>query len=157
MPRMPMNPMEARIVKRPLIILAAVPLLVWSIFVLPDVAAAAHSPWDWRRPLILLSGTFVLWWMSAGMVLAVRPPRLERVCGGLDRLYRLHRRIGIGAGLLVFVHWMLEWLPRNLARAGIITRPVRGGRHRARGRRAPGSSLPSRSANGRATSCWRSL
>lgn len=123
-----MKPMEARIVKRPLIILAAVPLLVWSIFVLPDVAAAARSPWDWRRPLILLSGTLALWWMSAGMALAARPPRLERVCGGLDRLYRLHRHIGIGAGLLVFVHWMLEWLPRNLVRAGVITRPARGGR-----------------------------
>ncbi len=114
--------------KRPLLFLAGLPLLVWAAFALPDVVASAKNLWDWRRALILLSGTLALWWMSAGMVLAARPPKLEKYFGGLDRLYRLHKDIGIGAGLLVFTHWMLEWLPKNLAKAGFIERPVRGPR-----------------------------
>lgn len=114
--------------KRPLLFLAGLPLLLWAVFSLPDVTASARTFWDWRRALIFLSGTLALWWMSAGMVLAARPPRLEQYFGGLDRLYRLHKHIGIGAGLIVFTHWMLEWLPKNLAKAGFIERPVRGPR-----------------------------
>mgnify|MGYP001290211173 CR=1 FL=1 len=114
--------------KRPLLLLAGLPFLVWAVFTLPDVLASARNAWDWRRALILLSGTLALWWMSAGMVLAARPAWLERRLGGLDRLYRLHKDIGIGAGLIVFTHWMLEWLPKNLAKAGFIERPVRGPR-----------------------------
>ena len=114
--------------KRPLVVLAGVPLLLWGLFVMPDVAAAARTAWDWRRALILLTGTLALWWMSTGTLLAARPPLLERRLGGLDRLYRLHKHIGIGAGVIVFTHWMLEWLPKKLAKAGFITRPARGPR-----------------------------
>ena len=64
--------------KRPLLVLAGLPLLVWAAFALPEVTASAKSLWDWRHALILLSGTLALWWMSAGMVLAARPPRLEK-------------------------------------------------------------------------------
>ena len=114
--------------KRPLVLLAGLPFLVWAAFALPDVLASARNAWDWRRALILLSGTLALWWMSAGMVLAARPAWLEQRFGGLDHLYRLHKDIGIGAGIIVFTHWLLEWLPKNLARAGWIKRPVRGPR-----------------------------
>ncbi|MBN8284387.1 ferric reductase-like transmembrane domain-containing protein [Zoogloea sp.] len=114
--------------KRPLVLLAGLPFLVWAVFALPDVLASARNAWDWRRALILLSGTLALWWMSAGMLLAARPAWLAQRFGGLDRLYRLHKDIGIGAGLIVFTHWMLEWLPKNLAKAGFIERPVRGPR-----------------------------
>lgn len=114
--------------KRPLLLLAGLPLLLWALFSLPDVTNSAKGFWDWRRALIFLSGTLALWWMSAGMVLAARPSRLEHDFGGLDRLYRLHKHIGIGAGVIVFTHWMLEWLPKNLAKAGFIERPFRGPR-----------------------------
>ena len=114
--------------KRPLALLAAVPLLLWGVFVMPDVVASAKGPWDWRRALVIASGILALWWMSAGMVLAARLPRVEQFFGGLDRLYRLHKHVGIGAGVIVFTHWMLEWLPKNLAKAGLIARPARGPR-----------------------------
>jgi len=120
--------------KRPLLLLTLIPLGLWSLFTLPDLIDSAHSLWDWRRGVILLSGVLALWWMSAGMVLAARPAWLEQKLGGLDKLYRLHKNLGIGAGLLVFAHWMLEWLPKNLAKAGWIERPFRGG---PRGPRPP--------------------
>lgn len=111
-----------------LLTLSALPLAVWAVFTLPGIAESAKTWWDWRRALILLSGTVLLWWMSAGMLLALRPAGLEKACGGLDRLYRLHKNLGIGAGVLVFTHWLLEWLPKNLAKAGLIERPFRGPR-----------------------------
>ena len=112
--------------RRVLLLLALIPLGLWGIFALPDILASNPANfWEWRRPLILLSGLLALWWMSSGMLLATRPSWLEQRFGGLDKLYRLHRNIGIGAGLLVLTHWMIEWLPKNLAKAGLITAPVR--------------------------------
>ncbi|MBS1145098.1 MAG: Oxidoreductase FAD-binding region [Proteobacteria bacterium] len=112
--------------KRHLLYLALIPLGLWGIFALPDVLAAnPEGLWAWRKPLIILSGLLALWWMSAGIVLATRAPWLEKRFGGLDKLYRLHKNIGIGAGILVFAHWMIEWLPKNLAKAGLIVGPNR--------------------------------
>lgn len=112
--------------KRSLLLLALIPLGLWGIFALPDILAANPANfWEWRKPLIILSGLLALWWMSAGMLLATRPSWLEQRFGGLDKLYRLHRNIGIGAGLLVLTHYLLEWLPKNLATAGLITGPNR--------------------------------
>ncbi|MBS1159355.1 MAG: Oxidoreductase FAD-binding region [Proteobacteria bacterium] len=112
--------------KRPLVLLALLPLGLWGIFALPDVLAAnPEGFWAWRRTLIILSGLLALWWMSAGILLAGRPQWLEERFGGLDKLYRLHKNIGIGAGVLVFAHWMMEWLPKNLAKAGWIAGPNR--------------------------------
>ena len=112
--------------KRSLLLLALVPLGLWGIFALPDILAAnPASFWDWRKSLIILSGLLALWWMSAGVVLAARPRWLETRFGGLDKLYRLHKNIGIGAGILVLTHYLLEWLPKNLSKAGLITGPNR--------------------------------
>lgn len=112
--------------KRPLLLLALIPFGLWGIFALPDVLATNPSGfWGWRNILIVLSGLLALWWMSAGMLLAARPRWLEQRFGGLDKLYHLHKNIGIGAGILVLVHYLLEWLPKNLARAGWIAAPNR--------------------------------
>lgn len=112
--------------KRVPIFLVLLPLGLWSIFVLPGLLAGDPGFWNWRRAVVLLSGILALWWMSAGIVLAARPRWLEQRLGGLDRLYQLHKTLGIGAGILVFAHWMSEWLPKNLAKAGLLPPRVRG-------------------------------
>ncbi|MGB4062339.1 MAG: ferric reductase-like transmembrane domain-containing protein [Azonexus sp.] len=120
------KPPAIAIMKRPLFLLALIPLGLWGIFALPDILAANPAGfWDWRKSLIILSGLLALWWMSAGMLLAARPRWLEARFGGLDKLYRLHKNIGIGAGLLVLTHYLLEWLPKTLSKAGLITGPNR--------------------------------
>lgn len=116
----------SRIMKHPLLALALAPLGLWAAFVLPDTLAGNPGFWDWRRTLVILSGIFSLWWMSAGILLAGRPGWPERRFGGLDKIYRLHRNIGIGAGVFVFMHWMLEWLPKKLSRLGWLPERVRG-------------------------------
>jgi len=112
--------------KRPLIAFALVPLGLWAIFVLPDLLAGDPNFWNGRRAVVILSGVLALWWMSAGMVLAARPAWLEKRLGGLDKLYRWHKYLGIGSGTLVFCHWMAEWLPKKLAKLGWLPPRVRG-------------------------------
>ncbi|WP_374344355.1 ferric reductase-like transmembrane domain-containing protein [Azonexus sp.] len=114
--------------KKILIALALVPFGLWGVAALPELLAGAPGFWNWRRALITGSGILSLWWMSGAIVLAVRPAWLERALGGLDRLYKIHKTIGITTGCLVFAHWMLEWLPKNLARQGWIEAPRRGPR-----------------------------
>jgi len=62
--------------------------------------------WQWRHQLVLLSGILLMTAMSLAMLLAVRPAWLERPLGGLDKMYRLHKWVGV-AGLAVgVVHWL---------------------------------------------------
>ena len=112
--------------KRPLVILTLIPLGLWGVFTLPDLLATDPTFWDWRRALTILSGLLALWWMSAGIVLAARPVWLEKRFGGLDKLYRLHKNLGIGAGVLVFTHWLIEWLPKKMAKLGWVPARPRG-------------------------------
>lgn len=85
--------------------------------------------WPLRRELILYSGVLAYMLMTASMLLSLRIGWLEQRLGGLDRVYQLHKWTGIGCGILLFSHWMLEILPKNLARAGWITGPVRRAAH----------------------------
>lgn len=112
--------------KHPLIVLTLIPLGLWGVFALPDLLATDPTFWDWRRALTILSGLIALWWMSAGIVLASRPLWLEKRFGGLDKLYRLHKHLGIGGGVLVFTHWLTEWLPKKLAKLGWVPARPRG-------------------------------
>ncbi|MEQ6884731.1 ferric reductase-like transmembrane domain-containing protein [Salicola sp. Rm-C-2C1-2] len=61
------------------------------------------------QPMITqYTGTMALALMSLAMVLATRPKWLERPLNGLDRMYRLHRWLGItGLGFLL-VHWWVS-------------------------------------------------
>jgi predicted ferric reductase len=56
----------------------------------------------WRNLLIQYSGVLGMGVMSLAMLLAVRPVRLEPWLGGLDKMYRLHKWLGI-AGLVLSV------------------------------------------------------
>src|SRR5574343_585738 len=56
----------------------------------------------WRNLLIQYSGVLGMGVMSLAMLLSVRPVRLEPWLGGLDKMYRLHKWLGI-AGLVLSV------------------------------------------------------
>ncbi|MBN3002798.1 ferric reductase-like transmembrane domain-containing protein [Chromobacterium alkanivorans] len=86
------------------------------------------SYWEWRRELVMLSGVLLMTVMSAAMLLAARPRRLEPLLGGLDRLYALHKRLGIAAGLLLATHWLIKLSPKlMLAMAWVAPRVKSGG------------------------------
>lgn len=50
---------------------------------------------SWRGVLMQYSGVLALGVMSVAMVLAVRPVLFEPTLGGLDKMYRLHKWLGI--------------------------------------------------------------
>lgn len=70
-------------------------------------AAAGHES---ARNLVALSaGTVAFTMMALNQALATRPPILERLLGGLDRAYALHKWLGAGVLGLVLVHTQVRF------------------------------------------------
>lgn len=59
-----------------------------------------------RGSIVQLSGLLAMTCMSVGMILALRPRWPERWIGGLDKMYRLHKWLGIGGLVLAIIHWL---------------------------------------------------
>ncbi|WP_182075963.1 ferric reductase-like transmembrane domain-containing protein [Deefgea sp. CFH1-16] len=68
--------------------------------------------WQWRHELVLLTGVQLMTVMSAAMLLAVRPAWLENWLSGLDKMYALHKQLGIAAGILLAAHWLIKLSPK---------------------------------------------
>src|SRR5690606_4110093 len=58
-----------------------------------------------RTVFVQLTGILALAAMSIAIVLALRPTRLEPHLGGLDKMYRLHKWLGIAALAVATLHW----------------------------------------------------
>jgi len=80
-----------------------------------------------RNSLINYTGVLGIGMMSVGMVLAVRPVWFEPYLGGLDKMYRLHKWLGMGGGILSVTHWLVVQAPRWLFALELLT-PSSGGR-----------------------------
>ncbi len=115
-------------------------IVLITVLLLPSLlwwwAEASNLPvaggfFPWRSLLIQYSGILALAAMSAAMWLAVRPVWLESMLGGLDKMYRLHKWLGISALVFAVLHWSLATVPKWLVRAGWIERPARGKPHEA--------------------------
>ena len=58
-----------------------------------------------RQHALYLTGLWSISLMALIMLLALRLPLLERVMGGMDQVYRLHKWTGIAAALAAVGHW----------------------------------------------------
>ncbi|MBF5003541.1 ferredoxin reductase family protein [Diaphorobacter caeni] len=98
----------------------------WRIFPLVDADGAASGAWALRQHALYLSGLLSVGLMSLCMLLALRQPWMERVVGGMDQVYRLHKWAGIGAGGTAIAHWLAKesggWIKEVWGSAG---RPAR--------------------------------
>ncbi|MDK3018176.1 ferredoxin reductase family protein [Pseudodonghicola flavimaris] len=93
----------------------------------PDIFSAADV-FALRQFFMQWTGTFSIAAMSVAMILSLRPRWPEGRLGGLDKMYRLHKWLGIGAlGLSVF-HWLWSEAPKWAVGAGLLARPERGPR-----------------------------
>lgn len=93
----------------------------------PDILTASGI-FALRQFVMQWSGTIAMAAMSVAMILSLRPRWPERRLGGLDKLYRFHKWLGIGAlGLAVF-HWLWSEAPKWAVGAGLLARPERGPR-----------------------------
>lgn len=86
----------------------------------------ARGVFQWRHFLTQYSGILAMAAMSAAMILALRPARAEGWFGGLDKMYRLHKWLGIGGLVTAIGHWLIVNGPRWAAGWGWLTRPERG-------------------------------
>lgn len=77
-----------------------------------------HSFKGWRDLLTQYSGLLGIGVMSLGMTLALRPPKLETLLGGLDKMYRLHKWMGIAGLTLSILHWLIIKGPKWLVNWG---------------------------------------
>lgn len=82
----------------------------------------------WRNVLVQYSGVLSIGVMSISMLLAVRPVVFEPHVGGLDKMYRLHKWLGISALVTAVAHWVISQGPKWLIGLGLIERRPRGPR-----------------------------
>lgn len=83
---------------------------------------------SFRTVFVQYTGILSVGTMSIAMLLSVRPKWLERPLHGLDKMYRLHKWLGIAALVAAVVHWWWAkgtkwmvgwgWLERPARRAG---------------------------------------
>jgi predicted ferric reductase len=79
----------------------------------------------WRNSWIYFTGIMGLGVMSLALMLAVRPIVLEPFFGGLDKMYRLHKWLGITGLVMVVLHWLGKQLPGWLTGLGLMQRHAR--------------------------------
>lgn len=88
----------------------------------------AEGFFAWRNLLVRYTGTLAIGTMSAALVLAARPSRLEDRLHGLDRMYRLHRWLGIAGLVMAVAHWLCVQTPIWLLQADLLPRASPGRR-----------------------------
>lgn len=93
----------------------------------PQVLAAAGF-FPLRGSMVQATGVLAMGCMSLAMILALRPRWPEAALGGLDKMYRLHKWLGIGALVLAIVHWLWAKGPKWAVDLGWLERPMRGPR-----------------------------
>ncbi|MBP8924037.1 MAG: ferric reductase-like transmembrane domain-containing protein, partial [Thauera sp.] len=59
-----------------------------------------------RTVAINYTGVIGIGVMSVGMILALRPVRVEPLLDGLDKTYRLHKWLGITGLVFAVIHWL---------------------------------------------------
>jgi predicted ferric reductase len=81
-----------------------------------------------RSAAMQYTGVLAIGCMSAAMILSLRPRWPESWFGGLDKMYRLHKWLGIGGLVLAIVHWLWANGPKWATQFGLMERPHRGPR-----------------------------
>ena len=104
-------------------------VLLSGLWLLADPGALAPGSFiALRDSMVQYSGILAMGAMSLAMILAMRPRWPERWLGGLDKMYRLHKWLGIGGLMLAIVHWLWSMGPKWAVGLGWMTRPPRGPR-----------------------------
>lgn len=83
-------------------------VLVWSLIVFAGLLAVpAVSHTNAETTFSLMASSMAFTGMAIALVMATRPPFVERLFGGLDRIYRTHRAVGIAVLILILIHYFV--------------------------------------------------
>lgn len=105
-----------------LLILTAVWLLADSL--LPE----PFTYFSFRHVFVQYSGVIAIGVMSIAMMLALRPKWLEPHLDGLDKMYRLHKWLGITALVVSVLHWWMAQGTKWMVGWGWLVKPEKGHR-----------------------------
>jgi predicted ferric reductase len=83
------------------------------------------SYFSFRAVFVQYSGVLGIGLMSIAMLLATRPKWLEPTLDGLDKMYRLHKWLGISALVVSVTHWWMAKGSKWMVGWGWLERPVR--------------------------------
>jgi len=67
-----------------------------------------------RDAVIQYFGVIAYWMMSLAVILAARPRVGEAVMGGLDRVYRVHKWLGVTGLIFALLHWFATMVPKSM-------------------------------------------
>ena len=81
-----------------------------------------------RTVAINYTGIIGIGVMSAGMLLVLRPVRLEPLLGGMDKAYRLHKWLGVTGLVVAVIHWLWAQGTKWAVGWGWLVKPARGPR-----------------------------
>jgi len=101
-------------------------LALTGLWLLADtLAPTPFTYFAFRTVLVQLTGVIAMGAMSVAMLLAIRPRWLEPHLDGLDKMYRLHKWLGITALVAAIVHWWWVTGTKWMVGWGWLTRPER--------------------------------
>lgn len=112
-----------RNIKTALIAFIAMLTALWLLAdtILPDPL----TYFSFRSVFVQYTGILAIGAMSAATLLAVRPLWPEPLLGGLDKMYRLHKWLGITALVAGLLHWWWAKGTKWMVGWGWLTRPER--------------------------------
>lgn len=80
---------------------------------------------SFRAVFVQYSGALCIGLMSVAMLLALRPQWLEPHLNGLDKMYRLHKWLGIAVLVVAIIHWWWAKGTKWMVGWGWLEKPVR--------------------------------
>ncbi|MEC4748499.1 ferric reductase-like transmembrane domain-containing protein [Methylomicrobium sp. Wu6] len=106
--------------------ISALLLVLTSLWLLADtLAPTPFTYFSFRTVLIQFTGVISMGAMSVAMLLAVRPKWLEPYLGGLDKMYRLHKWLGITGLAVSIIHWWWAQGTKWMVGWGWLVKPAR--------------------------------
>ena len=94
-------------------VISPLPMMGTLLVALPCLLAAllgfnTYAPYGADAALGIAVGAAAVVAMAQTLILAARPPLVEPLFGGLDRMYRVHKWLGISAMVLMILHQQIE-------------------------------------------------
>lgn len=112
--------------KRIKIALLAILLTLTALWLAADtLVPTPFTYFSFRKVFVQYSGVLGIGLMSIAMLLALRPKWLEPHLDGLDKMYRLHKWLGIGALIVSILHWWLAKGTKWMVAWGWLEKPAR--------------------------------
>ena len=109
--------------------LATLIALLSALWLLADtLAPQPFTYFSFRTVFMQYSGVVAVGMMSVAMLLALRPKWLEPTLDGLDKMYRLHKWLGVTALVVSVLHWWWAQGTQWMVGWGWLVRPARPAR-----------------------------